>query len=273
MFHCSPRLYCICCKVSVAWRSHTVCWMTWHLSPSLIMANDDSDYCYRSCRSDSMKVLWAAHTAGSSAAQPYFCHNMHLTEAQGRLREDRCTCEDGPVKYWRPASVALCDPGGRTRMLKKKKQKKKKPSNTCAVVLKWSTGADAFQQQSGELRPCFVRKGESPLRNNSNLAKMQNSFWFSLLFPLYHSFNSDLRLVISIQETNNKVEGKWRPEDIRLIHRQACVWVCVCVCICVISEWDVIRANTAAARCSLKTMIILYDYSRIKTMGVSCDSA
>lgn len=51
------------------------------------------------------------------------------------------------------------------------------------------------------------------------------------------------------------------------------MWVCVCVCMCVMSEWDVIRANNAAARCSLKTMIILYDYSRIKTMGVSCDSA
>lgn len=124
-----PQSQTVVSRLAVACRSLTVCWMTWHLSPSLIMADDDSDYCYRSCRSDSVKVLWAAHTAGSSAAQPYFCPNMHLTETQGRMREDLCTGEDGPVKYWRPASVALCDPGGRTEMLKK-------PSNTCAVVLK-----------------------------------------------------------------------------------------------------------------------------------------
>lgn len=37
------------------------------------------------------------------------------------------------------------------------------------------------------------------------------------------------------------------------------------------SEWDVIRANTAAARCFLKQWQNCL--TRIKTMGVSCDSA
>lgn len=42
---------------------------------------------------------------------------------------------------------------------------------------------------------------------------------------------------------------------------------------CAMSEWDVIRANTAAAQCSLKTKAKLYDYIRRKTPGGSCDSA
>lgn len=103
-------------------RSLTVCWMTWHLIPSLIMAGDDGDYCYGRCRSDSAKVLRAAHTAGSSATRPYFCHDMHITDAGSKVREDLCTCANGPVKYWRPASVGLCDPGGRTGILKTQQQ-------------------------------------------------------------------------------------------------------------------------------------------------------
>lgn len=63
------------------------------------MAGDNGDYCYGSCRSDSAKVLRAAHTAGSSATHPYFCHNMHITEAESKARGDLCTWDDGPVKY------------------------------------------------------------------------------------------------------------------------------------------------------------------------------
>lgn len=117
LFHCSRGA-----KTTVLWilvlQKPSACWMTWHLLPSLITAGDDSDYCYGSCRSDSVKVLRAAHTPGSSATHPYFCHNMHITQARCRVREDLCTCDDGPVKYGRPARVALCDPGGRTGILK-----------------------------------------------------------------------------------------------------------------------------------------------------------
>lgn len=63
------------------------------------MAGDDGDYCYGRCRSDSAKVLRAAHTAGSSATRPYFCHHMHVTGAGSKAREDLCTCDDGPVRY------------------------------------------------------------------------------------------------------------------------------------------------------------------------------
>lgn len=93
--------------LAVAWRSLTSVLNDVTSQPLSNYGNDASDYCYRSCRSDSVKVLRAAHTAGSSAAHPYFCQNTHITEAQGRLSEDLCTWDDGPVKYRRPASVAL----------------------------------------------------------------------------------------------------------------------------------------------------------------------